>query len=309
MVEFPPGDSKSTSKTNSDNAKRFMLLLFAFVVTKTIFTFSTAFSFSYSLSTSTSSFNHQCKLYEICNNGIFAVESLHAPEIVHLSASTATRNRRRFPILFSSTYVGNNDGEMTNDDYDYDYDYSSNNYDTNNDLLLLREYLQKYYSAFYQILNKNEEVWKAIGSGGSDPVENNVDDNESDVVGFTVFVPSDDAFQKLGEKKLNQLSDVRNLETTIKIAGYHVVGEPVDAQSLFDAGGVITVSGEVPIERTVSGGMFGIGGKEDGGIALNQAKILNTATVGSGLVHEVDNFVSPQILWRYMDQLRIPGSS
>ena len=28
-----------------------------------------------------------------------------------------------------------------------------------------------------------------------------------------------------------------------------------------------------------------------------------------GVVHETDGFISPSVLWRYADQLRIPGSS
>jgi len=180
--------------------------------------------------------------------------------------------------------------------------YSSQSVDEeinkNDDLLLLRQFLQKYYPAFYQVLDMNEELWKAIGD--------TADDAE---VGFTVFVPSDEATQALGETKQKQLSDERNMESIRKIAGYHVLSERVDVESLFQAGGIKTVSGEIPIERSISGGFFGVGGKEDGGVTVNQAKILRTKTVGSGLVHEVDNLVSPEILWRYMDQLRIPGSN
>lgn len=168
----------------------------------------------------------------------------------------------------------------------------------NNDLLLIREFLQESYPAFYTILDKNENVWKAIG-----------DTADGASVGFTVFAPSAEALEALGEEKQNQLMDERNNETTENIAGYHVIGETVTAEALFFAGGVVTVAGEVTIERSISGGVFGIGGKEDGGVTLNGAKVLKTASVGSGLVHEVDNLVSPSILWRYMDQLRIPGST
>lgn len=171
-------------------------------------------------------------------------------------------------------------------------------YADNNDLLLVREFLQNNFPIFYSLLDMNEEVWKAISDTG-DGAE----------VGFTVFAPSAEALQALGEEKQNQLMDERNSETTQRIVGYHVIGEPVTEEALFNAGGVLTVSGEVPIERTVSGGVFGIGGKEDGGVSLNNAKILRTAQVGSGLVHEVDGIVAPNIMWRYMDQLRIPGST
>ncbi len=54
---------------------------------------------------------------------------------------------------------------------------------------------------------------------------------------------------------------------------------------------------------------MGIGGKEDGGVTINGAKILSTTEVDTCLIHEVDALVSPEILWRYCDQLRIPGSN
>ena len=38
--------------------------------------------------------------------------------------------------------------------------------------------------------------------------------------------------------------------------------EPVTADQLFNSGGVVTEGGEVPAERSVSGGFFGVGGKE-----------------------------------------------
>lgn len=168
----------------------------------------------------------------------------------------------------------------------------------NNDLLLVREFLQKNFPNFYSLLDTNEEVWKAIG-----------DTEDGNEVGFTVFAPNEEALNNLGAEKVAQLMDERNVETTSRIIGYHVIGEPVNEETLFNAGGVVTVSGEVPIERTVSGGVFGIGGKEDGGVALNNARVLRTARVGAGLVHEVDGIVAPNIMWRYMDQLRIPGTT
>jgi uncharacterized surface protein with fasciclin (FAS1) repeats len=180
---------------------------------------------------------------------------------------------------------------------DTGYDDNSSN-TNNNDLLLIREFLQANYPAFYTLLDMNEEVWKAIG-----------DTEDGAEVGFTVFAPSAEALQALGEEKERQLFDERNMETAQKIAGYHVIGEPVTAEALFKAGGVVTASGEVPIERSISGGLFGIGGKEDGGVTLNGAKVLRTKNVGFGLVHEVDSLVSPSIVWRFMDQLRIPGST
>ena len=180
--------------------------------------------------------------------------------------------------------------------YDGSGDYE--NPSDNNDLLLIREFLQKNYPDFYTILNMNDEVWKAIG-----------DTQDGAEQGFTVFAPTPQALQALGAEKQNQIFDERNSETTEKIAAYHVIGESVSVEALFNSRAVITVGGEVPVERTVSGGLFGVGGQEDGGVTLNGAKILRTANVGSGLLHEVDGLVNPNIMWRFMDQLRIPGST
>jgi hypothetical protein len=88
-----------------------------------------------------------------------------------------------------------------------------------------------------------------------------------------------------------------------------VIAETVSAEALFQAGGVITQGGEVPVGRSVTGGMFGMGGKEDGGVTINNgAKVVQSVPLGKGVLHEVDALTSPSILWRYMDQLRIPGS-
>jgi hypothetical protein len=46
-----------------------------------------------------------------------------------------------------------------------------------------------------------------------------------------------------------------------KIASYHVILEPVNADQLYNSGGVVTEGGAIPSERTVSGGFLGVGGK------------------------------------------------
>jgi uncharacterized surface protein with fasciclin (FAS1) repeats len=130
--------------------------------------------------------------------------------------------------------------------------------------------------------------------------------------GFTVFAANEKAFESLGDKRQSQLKDVRNDEVTEKIAAYHVIAEPVTDKMLFNSGGVITLGGQVPCERSTSGGMFGIGGKEDGGVTINGSKVVKTTEFSENekvcIVHEVDGLISPNILWRYADQLRIPGS-
>ncbi|CAJ1954844.1 unnamed protein product [Cylindrotheca closterium] len=167
-------------------------------------------------------------------------------------------------------------------------------FNKNEDLLLVRQTLEEKYSGFGKLLNLNDSVWKSIGAGY--------------VNGFTLFVPTNEALESLDATKQTQLYDERNLETTQKIASFHVINELVTAEDLFHAGGVITLGGEVPVDRSTKGGMFGMGGKEDGGVLVNQVKVVHSFPLGSGIVHEVDGLVSPNILWRYMDQLRIPGS-
>ncbi|KAL7486272.1 hypothetical protein ACHAW6_012607 [Cyclotella cf. meneghiniana] len=160
-----------------------------------------------------------------------------------------------------------------------------------------QEFLSQNYPSAFKLLSKNNDAIKAINKSES---------------GFTIFAANEKAFETLGDKKQSQLIDVRNEEVTEKIAAYHVIAEPVTDKMLFNSGGVITLGGQVPCERSTSGGMFGIGGKEDGGVTINGSKVVKTTEFSENekvcIVHEVDGLISPKILWRYADQLRIPGS-
>ena len=132
---------------------------------------------------------------------------------------------------------------------------------------------------------------------------------------FTIFAPNDQAFEALGDKKIQQLRDPRNLETTNKVAAFHCVvddTEVVTAEAILDPnsniGGVLTLAGEVPLGPSESGGFMGFGAKADGGIVVGPgAKIVQSVNGPRGVVHEVDGLVCPNLLWRYMDQLRLPG--
>lgn len=145
------------------------------------------------------------------------------------------------------------------------------------------------------IMSKNADMWKKLSDASNE--------------GFTIFAPNDDAMKVLGDKKLTQLGDDRNGETAEKIATFHAIEERVTADELYNSGGVITLGGVIDVGRSKTGGFMGIGGQEDGGVTINGAKILQSFEVGNSFVHEVDGLVSPDILWRYVDQLRIPGSS
>jgi uncharacterized surface protein with fasciclin (FAS1) repeats len=95
--------------------------------------------------------------------------------------------------------------------------------------------------------------------------------------------------------------------------------------------GLVTLGGEVPIGRfkKKSGGNFlsnllmdiGVGNSgqdtnavmDDKGKPVTEiiigpeGKILRSLKLGNAIIHEVNGLVSPMILWRYCDQLRIPG--
>ena len=83
----------------------------------------------------------------------------------------------------------------------------------------------------------------------------------------------------------------------------------VTAEQLYESSGVVTVGGRIEVGRSVVGGFFGVGGKEDGGVTINGAKIVSSREFGECVVHEMDGFCSPSTLFRYLDQLRLPGTS
>lgn len=169
----------------------------------------------------------------------------------------------------------------------------------------LDAFLEKKYPSFYDLIN--DEMMKAIKQGS-----------------VTVFVPSESAFENLGDKKTSQINDPRNLEIREKMGSYHVIaGESIDAMTLrtedWSKGkpkdgsrpntviaGFKTLSGEVPVGRSKSGGFLGWGAKEDGDIVIGpEAKIVQSFNVEGSFVHEVSDLISPSLLWRYCDQLRI----
>lgn len=174
-------------------------------------------------------------------------------------------------------------------------------------------FLQQKFPSFYSILSKNDDVFKILGESEK---------------GYTLFAPNEEAFANLGDKKRQQLRDVRNEETAQKIGLYHVVSlDKLTATQLrtedwkgpkpkngsprpFTVGGILTEGGEVPVGRSKSGGFLGWGAKEDGDAVIGpNARIVKSFTIGENeaIVHEVDAFISPELLWRYVDQLRIPG--
>eukprot|EP00979_Chaetoceros_neogracilis_P008116 scaffold1791_cov225-Chaetoceros_neogracile.AAC.2 len=154
--------------------------------------------------------------------------------------------------------------------------------------------MKEQYPIFHKlIMSKNSDVWKQISEAED---------------GFTIFAPNDDAMRNIGEKRLGQLDDIRNDESAEKIAAFHAVIEPVSAKELYNSGGVVTIGGVVDVGRSRTGGFLGIGAKEDGGTTVNGANVVKTIEIDDSLIHEMDALISPELLWRFVDQLRIPGS-
>ena len=175
----------------------------------------------------------------------------------------------------------------------------------------LETFMATKFPVFHSLLSKDDTIYKGLRTSTN---------------GYTFFAPNAQAFENLGEKKRTQLKDPRNLETVQKMAAYHVIAtEAVDEVRLrtedwrkgrpkdgspppLTVRGVMTLGGEVPVGRSKSGGFLGWGAEEDGGVVVGpEAKIIQSFKVGDCIVHEMDALVSPVVLWRYCDQLRIPG--
>ena len=180
-------------------------------------------------------------------------------------------------------------------------------------------FLSKKYPEFYKEL-VNDDMKKVFATAGTSLGQGKK---------CTVFVPNAKAIEELGDKKLQQLEDPRNVEIRDKMGSYHVIEtDSVSAVELLTedwtkvqpgktkpntvVASIVTMSGEVPVgrEKSQDGGIFGLfrPPKEDGPIVIGpSAKIVQSFVVDDNYVHEVDSLISPRILWRYCDQLRIPG--
>ena len=149
------------------------------------------------------------------------------------------------------------------------------------------------FPSFAALVFQNEELWRGLRDGS----------------GYTVLAPNEAAFAKLDDKRQNQLKDPRNGEVVEQIGAYHVISDPVSKDDLYESSGVVTAGGRIDVGRSVVGGFMGIGGREDGGVTVNGAKIVASKQIGECVIHEMDDFAHPKVLDRYFDQLRIPGSS
>jgi len=99
---------------------------------------------------------------------------------------------------------------------------------------------------------------------------------------FTIFAPTNAAFEKLPAGTVDMLLKPENKAKLVAILTYHVVPAKVMAADV--------KSGEAP---TVNGKMLKI--KADGmGVMVNNAKVIATDLVGSnGVIHVVDTVLLP----------------
>ena len=186
--------------------------------------------------------------------------------------------------------------------------------------------LKDNYPDFHALLSQNENIFRLL--------EEDLSEN-----GYTIFAPNAQAFVELTEKQKMQMKDPRNLETTQKMGLYHVI--PNEALSLTDLNredwtvpkteeglpalrlrGLVTMGGEVPIGRfkqKTKGSIFRSLVKKKKTVRDKDGRplteivvgpagtILRSVKVGKAIIHEVDGFCNPSLLWRYFDQLRLPG--
>ncbi|KPQ32165.1 MAG: hypothetical protein HLUCCX21_02640 [Porphyrobacter sp. HL-46] len=113
---------------------------------------------------------------------------------------------------------------------------------------------------------------------------------------FTVFAPTNDAFGKLPEGTVEELT-TEDTETLKSILTYHVVEGTVDAETLTTA---ITEAGEGGYTVTTVGGGNLTATIADGGVVLtdatgNMARVTDTDVEASnGLIHVIDTVLMPQ---------------
>ncbi|MBD2437519.1 fasciclin domain-containing protein [Nostoc sp. FACHB-110] len=102
---------------------------------------------------------------------------------------------------------------------------------------------------------------------------------------FTIFAPTDAAFEKLPKEALRDLLKPENKEVLIKILTYHVVPGKVLSSDL-KSGEVKSLQGD-PISVKI----------DANGVAVNDGKVTQADIQGSnGVIHAIDNVILPPSL-------------
>ncbi|MDI1311813.1 fasciclin domain-containing protein [Prosthecobacter sp.] len=100
---------------------------------------------------------------------------------------------------------------------------------------------------------------------------------------FTIFAPTNAAFEKLPKGTVEDLLKPENKEKLTAVLTYHVV-----------AGKVMAADVKTGMVKTVQGGELDVK-VADGGVTVNGAKVVKTDIVGSnGVIHVIDTVVLPK---------------
>jgi uncharacterized surface protein with fasciclin (FAS1) repeats len=100
---------------------------------------------------------------------------------------------------------------------------------------------------------------------------------------FTVFAPTDEAFEAVGQETLDLLLLPSNQEALTSILTYHVVPDEVTSDEV--------ASGEVP---TVNGAPLTIVVEDDGTVMVNDATVTAVDVMASnGVIHVIDTVLLP----------------
>jgi len=99
---------------------------------------------------------------------------------------------------------------------------------------------------------------------------------------FTVFAPTDAAFEALPEGTVEELLKPENKEQLISILTYHVVPGKVMSSDLTDGMKAATVQGaEITVDI-------------DGGAMVDEAKVIQAdIEAANGIIHVIDKVIMP----------------
>ncbi|HSR52871.1 MAG TPA: fasciclin domain-containing protein [Acidobacteriota bacterium] len=101
---------------------------------------------------------------------------------------------------------------------------------------------------------------------------------------FTIFAPTNAAFEKLPEGTVEMLLKPENKQKLVSILTYHVVPGRVTASQVTSLNSAKTVNGQ-EIDIQVS----------SGSVMVDDAKVVKTDIMGSnGVIHVIDSVILPQ---------------
>ncbi len=101
---------------------------------------------------------------------------------------------------------------------------------------------------------------------------------------FTVFAPTDEAWQQLDEAARDRLMSTEGLSDLRDVLSYHVVPDEIRASDVGQMGSITTIQGQ-PLEISRAGEQ----------ITVNQATVVEPGlTAGNGVVHGIDQVLMPR---------------